>query len=372
MKSVVEILSDLVSIPSASSLDNTPIIELISGWFPDHEKTIQEWTRKDSVPGKNLIVKIPGVDQSSSLVFVCHMDTVPTSSEWETDPFKLVEKEEKLYGLGSCDTKGGVAALIHAVLNLEGKPATDTYLVFSGDEEVSCSGVKKLKEDMFFANPSFVFLEPTDRKVLVAQRGLAGMTISVAGKAQHASYATPEANAKHSAIYKMSKILDVLIKDAEEMAQEQDEFLGSNTQNLGVINGGTARNVMPDKCTLSFDRRILPKYEPSAEIVRITELLKTVAADVEVSHKDILPSFNTKKDAPLPSQTLNILKKVYLEADFGGFQAWSEAGLFAEFENVIILGPGSIAQAHKANEFIDKKELESYSPILKKIIMGTV
>ncbi len=198
------------------------------------------------------------------------------------------------------------------------------------------------------------------------------MTISVAGKAQHASYATPEANAKHSAIYKMSKILDVLIKDAEEMAQEQDEFLGSNTQNLGVINGGTARNVMPDKCTLSFDRRILPKYEPSAEIVRITELIKTVAADVEVSHKDILPSFNTKKDAPLPSQTLNILKNVYPEADFGGFQAWSEAGLFAEFENVIILGPASIAQAHKANEFIDKKELESYSPILKKIIVGAM
>lgn len=369
MKSVVDILSDLISVPSVSSLDNTPVINLISDLLPDHDKTVQEWVRKDHVPGKNLIIKIPGVDSSRSLVFVCHMDTVPESSEWETDPHTLSQKDGKLYGLGTCDVKGGVAALIHAVLNLKEKPAQDTYIVFSGDEEVSCTGIKKFKDEMTLQNPSFIFIEPTDKKVMISQRGLAGMTITVNGQAQHASYATPEVNKKSSAIYNMSEVLNVLIQDAEKMSLEKDELLGSNTQNLGVIEGGTARNVIPQSCSVSFDRRLLPTHNPEEEIARLSELVTSLSDAVVVSDTEVLPSFSTKKDTIFPVMILKVLKEQYPQADYGGFQGWSEAGFFADFDNVVILGPGSIVQAHKANEFIDAKELDEYSGIFKRIML---
>ncbi len=369
MKSVVDILSELVAIPSSSSADNTPVINVISDWFEDYEKTIQEWERADKVPGKNLIVKIPGEDFSQSLVFACHMDTVPTSSEWETDPYTISQKNGKLYGLGSCDVKGGTAALIHAVLHLKKKPAVTTYIVFSGDEEVACTGIKRFKKEMDLPDPSFIFVEPTDKKIMISQRGLVGMKITTKGQAQHASYATPEENKKSSAIYIMSKILDTLIDDAEKMSHEKDELLGSNTQNLGVIEGGTARNVMPQSCSISFDKRLLPTHNPQDEITRLSDLAKSTHEDIEISDTEILPSFSTNKDARLSQLTLKILKERFSEANYGGFQGWSEAGLFAEYENVVVLGPGSIAQAHQANEYIDANELEEFSHIFKQLIV---
>ncbi len=370
MDKAQEILSELIKIPSVSSQDNFPIIQKISQYFEKYELTWQEWKRWDDTPGKNLIVKIPGKDSSASLVFVCHMDTVPSSSKWETDPFSLVEKDEKLYGLGSCDTKGGTAALISAVLSLSSQPEYDTFLVFSGDEEVSCSGMRKLQEDLFFNSPKFIFLEPTDHKILISQRGLAGMEIELHGEAQHGSYATPENNKEFSAIYQMSKVLDMLIEDAEKLAEEKDPLLGSNTQNLGIINGGTARNVMADFCKVGFDRRLLPSHNPEEEIKRLSEMVKNMYPNAKIGNTDVLPSFSTEKDAPLVSETLKIVSSKFHDADLGGFQAWSEAGLFSNFKEVIILGPGSIQQAHRANEYISINDLESFVDIFKEVILS--
>ena len=115
--SVITLLSDLVAIDSQSHKGNREIISYLSKLFPHYEQTRESWVREsDGVQGENLLVKIPGKNHEQSLVFVCHMDTVPTSSAWETDPFILEEKEGKLYGLGACDTKGGVAAVIEAAL----------------------------------------------------------------------------------------------------------------------------------------------------------------------------------------------------------------------------------------------------------------
>ncbi len=370
MGTAQEILSELVKIPSVSSQDNSPIIEKITSWFQGYETKVQDWERPDGVKGKNLIVKISGEASSSSLVFVCHMDTVPESSKWETDPFSLVEKEGKLFGLGTCDTKGGTASLIEAFLTLNTKPKADTFLVFSGDEEVSCSGVKRLKRDLDFKNPQFIFLEPTEHRVLISQRGLAGLEIEVHGNAQHGSYATPENNADHSAIYKMSKVVNALIEDAEKMAEEKDSYLGSNTQNLGIIHGGTARNVMADVCTLGLDRRLLPAHDPDEEIERLSALVQKMYPDSKIKNTDTLPSFSTDSQKPLVANTLSILKEHFSDADLGSFQAWSEAGLLAKEGDVIIVGPGSIEQAHRANEFVLKKDLEEFVSIFQKLIIG--
>lgn len=370
MKSAQELLTELVKIPSVSHVDNTPVIELLATWFPNYELKTEEWTREDGVPGKNLIVKIPGKDSASSLVFVCHMDTVPESKEWKTDPFTLTEKEGRLFGLGSCDTKGGTASLIEAVLTLEGKPKVDTYLVFSGDEEVTSAGVGKLRETTTFSNPQFVFIEPTDNKVLISQRGVLQMDIITHGISQHGSYATPEENAKNSATFKMALAMGHLNADAHEITREQDALLGSNTQNFGVLEGGTARNVMADKCALKLDRRLLPTRNGDKEAKRIEEFLKAKDASIEVIKVVAHPSFSTPEDSPLVQAALFAMRKNGRNEGIGGFQAWSEAGLFADLGDVIILGPASISQAHRANEFIEKKDLEDYVKIFQDLILG--
>lgn len=372
MKSVTELLTDLVKVPSASLVDNAPVIQVISDLFKDYETSIQDWRREDGVEGKNLIVKIPGENTEKSLVFVCHMDTVPTSSEWTTDPYTLTEKDGKLYGLGSCDTKGGTAALIHAVLALEAKPKVDTFLVFSGDEEVSSVGALLLKETTTFKNPEFVFIEPTDRKVLISQRTVLQIDVTTHGLSQHGSYATPEENEKNNAIFKMAKVMELLIADALENAKDNDALLGSNTQNFGQIIGGTARNVMADTCMLSVDRRLLPSIDPNEEVQKIRALLKAEDTQTEVKMIIRHPSFVTAQDALLVLSALQAMKEQGINGEVGGFQAWSEAGLFADVGDVIILGPGSISQAHKANEYVDKKELEDYSPIFKSLMLQKV
>src|SRR5579862_2874452 len=105
-QNVVTLLSKLVSIDSRSSKDNIPIIRLLQKYFKNYSQTIQKWIREDGIKGENLIVKIPGKTSLSCIVFVCHMDTVPPSDAWETNPFILEEIEGRLYGLGTCDTKG--------------------------------------------------------------------------------------------------------------------------------------------------------------------------------------------------------------------------------------------------------------------------
>lgn len=367
-KSAQELLSELVKIPSVSNQDNSPVIELISSWFQEYEKNIQEWVRSDGVKGKNLIVKISGEDSSRSLVFVCHMDTVPESSDWETNPFELIQKEGKLYGLGSCDTKGGTAAVIQAVHNLSVKPACDIFLVFSGDEEVTSAGVLRLKQEIQFSNPQFIFIEPTDNKVLISQRSVLQINVVTHGMSQHGSYATPDENSINSAIFKMGEALQILVEDANQNAQKNDELLGTNTQNLGVIQGGTARNVMPDLCTLQIDRRLLPSVDVDNELERVKKLLLSNDPSVEVFKVIAHPSFSTSSDSLLVQNALKALDKVGIAGSIGGFQAWSEAGLFNNFKDVIILGPGSISQAHKANEFVLQKDLEDYMNVFSNII----
>lgn len=373
-ESVIKILSDLVAIDSQSYKGNITIVDFLSRLFEGYSQTTQSWIREsDGVKGKNLIVKIPGKSSEHSLIFVCHMDTVPTSSAWETDPFILEENGGKLYGLGTCDTKGGVAAVIEAVFTLTDKPAYDTYLVFDGDEEEYASGIKKYKKSGLPKNAHFIFIEPTDQEVMIAQRGVLSATIVTHGKSQHASLATVEKNEKESAIYKMARVMDLLMQDGRQAQMERDDLLGTNSQNFGIVQGGTGGNVIPDTCKLVIDRRLLPSRIPEKEVKRIMSLLKESDSSVEITEVDTAPGFFTNSQVPFVQYVLNSVKPFFSKAKLGPFIAWSEAGLFANKGDVIILGPGSLSgQAHVANEYIEAQELFSYVHIYQKIMQEIV
>lgn len=369
-ESVIKILSDLVAIDSQSQKGNLEIIDFLAKIFAGYEQTRQKWVREqDDVTGENLTVKISGKSNEHSIVFVCHMDTVPTSSAWETDPFILEEMEGNLYGLGACDTKGGVAAVIEAALTLAEKPLYDTYLIFDGDEEVYSTGALKLAKKFSPKNPHFVFIEPTDGELHIAQRALLKFDVITHGVATHASQGTPEKNEKDSAIHKMGKVLQLLSEDAAILAQEKHPYLASSTQNFGLISGGTARNVFADKTTLTVDRRLIPEHEPQVEFERLKKLLTNEIPGTTVSLDAIEPSFSLSNENPFVVQVLQVFKNVSPQVRLGAFQAWSEAGLFADKGDVVILGPGSlIGQAHRANEYVSSQELFKFVHIYQNIM----
>lgn len=369
-QNVIRLLSDLVAIDSRSSKSNVPIIQLLRQWFEGYECTVQQWVQSVfSTQGENLIVRIPGENHERSLVFVGHMDTVPSNESWETDPFTLEEQNGRFYGLGTCDTKGGVAALLAAVFSLEKKPPQDIYLVFNGDEESGSAGARKMIKTFSFPDPSFIFLEPTDMQVLLGQRTFLPVNITTYGKAWHSSQATPKNNLERNAIFKMSRILETLTADAVEMAKEADPIFGSNTQNFGTITGGTARNVFAENCTILLERRLLPYRDPQKEIAHIKKLVGSIDQTARVEVGGIGHGFATPQDSVFAEQILAKLKTVTKEGKFGVFDAWSEAGLFGGIGEVLILGPGSLkGQAHQANEYVEAKELFSYVHVFRKII----
>ena len=370
---VIKLLSDLVAIDSQSYKGNKEIIVYLSKLFSTYEQTRESWIREsDGVQGENLLVKIPGKNHEQSLIFVCHMDTVPTSSAWETDPFILEEKEGKLYGLGACDTKGGVAAAIEAVFSLSDKPAYDTYLVFDGDEEVSSTGALKLLKKMPFTNPHFIFIEPTDGQLHIAQRAILKFDVITHGVSTHASLGTPVRNETENAIHKMGKVISLLANDASEIAQEKHAYLASSTQNFGLLEGGTARNVFADKAVLTVDRRLLPHRDPKKEFERLKKLIADAVPGTTMQFDDAAPAFAMESTNHFVQEVLQAYVSVEPKARADAFQAWSEAGLFAQKGDVVILGPGSlVGQAHKANEFVESTDLFHFVHIYQKIMQET-
>lgn len=369
-ENVIKILSDLVAIDSQSHKGNLQIIAFLSKLLEKYEQTTQTWVREsDGVKGQNLIIKIPGKSSDHSLVFVCHMDTVPTSSAWETDPFILEESGGNLYGLGACDTKGGVAALIEAVCTLSEKPANDTYLIFDGDEEVYSVGAQKILKNFSIKNPHFIFLEPTDKELNIAQRAILKFDVITHGVAAHASLGSPERNIKENAINKMSNVLQVLTQDALEISKETHEYLASSTQNLGILSGGTARNVFADTAQLTVDRRLLPTRDPEREFQRVKKRISNAVPDATIEIDDIEPGFAMEKDNMFVQHVLSVYKAVDPSARLGSFLAWSEAGMFAGIGDVVILGPGSLlGQAHRANEYVPAQEVFHFVHIYQKIL----
>lgn len=367
---VIKLLSDLVAIDSQSHKGNEAIIAYLAQLFPSYKQTMQSWVREsDGVKGKNLVIKIPGKKSDHAIVFVGHVDTVPTSSAWETDPFILEESGGNLYGLGGCDTKGGVAALIEAVVTLTDAPAYDTYVIFDGDEEVYSTGAHKLLKNFSIKNPHFIFVEPTDGELHIAQRGLLKFNVITHGTATHASLGTPEKNKKENAISKMGEVLQILSKDAADIAKEKHEYLTASTQNFGVLTGGTARNVSADTATLTVDRRLIPNRIPQKEFQRISQLVSQYVPGTTVVLDDEGPGFSMDKNNLFIRQLLQAYTAVVPTARIAAFQAWSEAGLFAGKGDIVILGPGSlIHEAHRANEFVQAQEVFHFVHIYQKII----
>jgi acetylornithine deacetylase len=368
---ITTLLGDLVSIESVN-IDykgSTNGEVKISEYVYEYLKNLGvNCVKEEVLPNRhNVICHIEGKDKRG-ICFEAHMDTVSTNN-MTIEPLNPVIKEGKMLGRGSADCKGSLAAMMNAVKILTRnnlKPSTDLYFVASVDEEYNHRGVDHfLKKGINLQGA--VVGEPTKLDVITACKGVVRWVISTNGKAGHSS--RPEKG--QNAIYDMMDLIYILKNDLIPSYKHiKHSLLGSPTLSVGCINGGVAVNIIPDKCSIEVDRRLLPGETNDSAKQEIVELIyklreKNKILDINVSDPttSTIP-MDTNINEKVVKTSMESCKKILGKSTMKGVNFGCDASSFTGAGvPSIVLGPGNILQAHTENEFVDLEEVRQAAEI---------
>jgi acetylornithine deacetylase/succinyl-diaminopimelate desuccinylase-like protein len=320
-----------------------------------------------TLPGRvNLIARLrPKNRISRTILLAPHLDTVPAAHEKQFMPRR---EGDRLFGRGACDTKGSVAAMLSAVCDLakSGQRPRETEIIFAGlvDEESAQAGSRALAAGKLKADLAIVG-EPTSLQVVTAHKGNIWLQLETQGKAAHGS--RPELG--RNAVHAMARVVDALeTKYAAALRKRrQHPLLGHATVNVGTICGGTQPNIVPDACTITVDRRTLPG-ETEAEVKREMESF--------LARKKLHAIFSSARTVPcLPMETaanLPLVRQFLRSAGQRkpvGVHYFCDAAILAEGGiPSVVFGPGDIAQAHTADEWISLRSLERAREMLVRFL----
>jgi succinyl-diaminopimelate desuccinylase len=293
-----------------------------------------------------------------------HLDTVPAVSN---EQFIPIRRNGRLFGRGACDTKGSVAAMVAAICELAKSKnhPRGTEIIFAGlvDEENAQSGSQALIKSGLKADLAIVG-EPTRTRIVTAHKGSLWLQLETRGKSAHG--ARPELG--RNAVYEMARIVNVLETNyAKQLRRLRHPLLGHATVSVGMIRGGKQPNVVPDHCVITIDRRTLPNETQTKVCREITALLSEKNLQARFSNARPTPSLplETNPDFPLVRQFMRCAaQRVPVGVDFFCDAAvLSQGGIPS-----IVFGPGDIAQAHTADEWISLKSLERAKNILLRFL----
>ena len=374
----LEMITRLVEMPTVSRDSNLGLIH----WIRDHLKSLGvESTLVHDETGKkaNLYATL-GPQDKPGIVLSGHTDVVPTDGqEWNTDPFRIVEKDGKLFGRGTSDMKSFVAiALSYAPKFLAARLDTPIHYAFTYDEEVGCLGAKKLIEvlkQMPVKPKACIVGEPTEMQVVAQHKGKKSWRVDVRGFECHSSLTHLGANAVEAAA-ELIAFIKQLARSKRDNGPFDSEFAPPFTSlHTGTVQGGTALNIVPKDCSFLWEIRHLPQDDVDAlfaEVVayarnRLEPELKAIDPSCGFSFTQIseFPGLATDDRAGVVELAkaltgANGVKKVA----FG-----TEAGLFSESGiPTIVCGPGSIEQAHKPDEFIELSQIALCEAFMDRLL----
>ena len=377
---VEDILKKLVSFPVLGGQSNLSIINWIKDYIEEYGIETQLVHNPEETKA-SLHCRI-GPEVDGGFILSGHTDVVPVAGQdWDTDAFTLTDKNDgKLYGRGSCDMKGFLACCLAALpkmVNADLKKPI--YFAFSYDEEVGCLAAPELIthiKNHYKENPQYAIIgEPSLMQPIIGQKGICVMKTHVNGSAGHSSRIKQEVSAIHEAV-RLVLWLENKMNTLVESGNLDHRFTPPHTSiHIGKFNGGIAPNVICDDATFHWDIRVIPQDN----VNDILNAFKTYCDQRTSELKSIFPEFKittTEVHPPVPPLDTDVNDNiVHIIKDLTGNNNWetvafaAEAGQFAEggFES-IICGPGSIAQAHRANEFIAKSELAKGVEMLERLV----
>jgi len=377
---VEKILAKLVSFPVLGGESNLPLLNWIKDYIESHGIDVRLVPNEEGNKA-SLHCRIgPAVD--GGVILSGHMDVVPVAGqEWTTDPFVLTDKGDgKLYGRGSCDMKGFLACCLAALPKMvKADLKKPIYFAFSYDEEVGCLSAPELARAIrtdYKETPKYAIIgEPSLMEPIVGQKGIYILETYVNGSAGHSSRIKQEVSAIHEAmrlILWLENKMDQLIADK----RLDERFHPPHSSiHIGLVSGGIAPNVIADKAHFYWDLRTIPMDD----IQSIVGEFDTYCREREKELRNIFPDFQIKtveNHPPVPhldtkadDEVVELIKRLSGNSKLDTVSFAAEAGQFANegFQSAIC-GPGSIAQAHRADEFIAKEQLVKGMQFMEKLI----
>lgn len=382
----IDWLTRLIGFDTVSRHSNLALVEEVQGYCEQLGLSV-DLTFNETKDKANLFVTVPAganADQvNHGLVLSGHTDVVPVDGQdWSSDPFTATIRDDKLYGRGSCDMKGFIACALTLLpqavkLSNAGKLRRPLHLALSFDEEVGCLGAPLILADLKARGiaPDYCIVgEPTNMTMVVAHKGIAVYRCRVHGKSAHSSLTTQGVNA----ISYASRLIGYVDELAEEISHRDDNDslfdVPYSTLSVGTIQGGTATNIVPNLCEFTFDYRNLPHMTQDdilapikAKVAELSAQMQARAPEtgIELLQMEGVPAMTDNDNGELQKLITALTgdderHKVAYATEGGQF---TNAGI-----PTIICGPGSIEQAHKANEFVKLSEIERCDGFLQKLL----
>lgn len=383
MTNPLTILKDLVAIPSVN-----PMGRDVTGpeFFETRvtEYLCQHLTSRgipfesiEVAPGRsNVIARIDSPGSNRTVLLDAHQDTVPVDG-MTIPPFDPVEQDGRLYGRGSCDVKGGMAAMLSAFTRLaDERPANMPNVVLSltCDEEATSIGVNALTGSWSNKTPAYrmcptrpdvaIIAEPTELDIVVAHRGASRWKLHTQGRACHSS----RPNEGINAIYRMARVVSCLEEYARWLPDSRPAhpLCGPATLSVGRIDGGSSVNVVPDHCNIEVDRRVIPGEDQYGVIEELKAHLQK-HLDFEVLHDApycASPPLGDGANGALAKELMESIASVVGPKTILGVPYGTHASRFA-MNGVpsVVFGPGNIAQAHTKDEWIEIAQLHQAAEI---------
>ncbi|HET7783866.1 MAG TPA: M20 family metallopeptidase, partial [Arthrobacter sp.] len=315
----------------------------------------------------NFTAVLPG-GSMPGVLFLGHSDVVPAGTGWERPPFEPYIRDGRLFGRGSTDMKGGLAAVLIALKALKAAGIElpfNAALACTVDEEDLGIGIRaytaSAAADPAFSYSACVVAEPTDLETVIGCRGDSYIELKVTGKSAHSGRPADGRNAIDAA----ARILELVRKDHALLQEKQDPLLGAGTWNIGLIQGGTGTSMVAAECTVSLDRRLMPDDDAQQILDRLLAQVREAGIDtdgISVSARVTMemPGFRTPEDHPLVSNSVAALADAGVDSAIRGWTAACDGGFVVRDLGVpaIVMGPGGLNdQAHQVNESVSIAEI---------------
>jgi len=381
MTSALDWIMRLVSLDTTSRGSNLELIDVVFQELQRHGLTPTILANGDGTKA-NLVVTIPADDGriDGGIALSGHTDVVPVDGQaWDADPFTAQIRNGRLFGRGTCDMKSFIGVILATLPDLARAPLKEpVHIVLSYDEEVGCLGAARMVPELarLGVRPTTCIVgEPTGMRVISGHKSINLLELTVHGVAAHSSLTSQGVNAIEYA----SRAIGFIRSLAEEFRQQgpYDEAydVPYTTASVNLVDGGTAGNIVADRCTAQFEFRSIAAVDPIQVRARIQAYCddlqermrhENTQARVELRTLAMVPGLDTGGQSPA----------VHLGAALGGIPSASkvtygtEAGLFrAAGIETIVCGPGDIRQAHTANEFVELDQIRACETFMHNLLL---
>lgn len=379
---VTQLLRELIAIPSVNPSDGEPddalfgearVVDHLEAFF--HTRRV-DCVRQEALPGRENLVAIVEGRSRDPVILEAHTDTVAVEG-MEIDPFDPVIRDGRVYGRGACDDKASLAAMAVALAEAAqtGTPERTLVLAATCDEEYRFGGV-----NAFVNDPAAVGIkpehlrrgiacvgEPTGLQVVIAHKGAFRWRMRTYGKAAHSS--NPDAGI--NAIYDMARLVQRLEQYAESLRDRPAHpLVGRPTFSVGILRGGTAVNIVPDLCEALVDRRLIPGENGAAAEKELRDFLGDAVPYEMVTLLEDWP-LETPRDAEIVGRAECAVRGALGRADLVGVQYGTDASkLHRGGVQSVVCGPGDIAQAHTAVEWVEVAQVEAAREVYRRVLEG--